>query len=166
MRIPIKRREPRSKIDAALRTATSLMPHDGDIGAFVKAISTSRDRPIHVLEVAVPTDSPSGGWFACVEADYVVVDAASTLSRRAAIVCHELAHILLGHQGEPLTNVQLGLLAPSLNPSVAARFLGRHGYDSEVEHEAELLGTKLAAAAERARFDSGDSQDRVSRRVR
>lgn len=166
MKNPIKGRKPRSKAAAALRAATDLMPNDGDIDALVEAISASRDRPIHVLEVAVPTESPSGGWFACTNADYVVVDATSTLSRRAAIVCHEIAHILLGHQGEPLTSSQLGLLAPSLNPSVAARFLGRHGYDSEVEHEAELLGTKLAAAAEQARFNNGDAMDRVSRRVR
>lgn len=166
MRIPIKRRKPRSDTDCAFRTATDLMPHDGDIDTFVKAISASRGRPIHVFEVPAPSESPSGGWFACGDADYVVVDATSTLSRRAAIVYHELAHILLGHQGEPLTSAQLSLLAPSMNPSVAARFLGRHGYTSQVEHEAELLGTKLAAAAERARFNAGDPHDRVSRRVR
>ncbi len=166
MENPIKRRKPRSRIDRALRLATELMPYDGDIDALIHVLSDSRGKPIRVLQIPTPVDSPSGGWFECEDVDYVVVDATSTRSRYVAIVCHELAHILLGHQGQPLNNTQMAQMAPTLSPDVAARFLGRHGYDSDIEHEAELLGTKLAAAAARARFDAGGAQDRVSRRVR
>lgn len=164
MRVRKRGRSARPDVEAALRRATDLLPPDGDIAKLTSAIGDSRDRPIRVIEIPVPTDSPSGAWIAASDADYVVVDAASTPSRRAAIVCHELAHILLGHQGEALAELQLDLLAPTLNPGVAARFMGRHGYDSAAEHDAELLGTKLVAAAEKARLNLG--HDRVSQRVR
>lgn len=149
----------------ALRLAKSLMPADGDVDAFAEAISVSRGRPIHVLDMPIPPTAPSGGWWACENDDYLVVDVASTQSRRAAIICHELAHILLGHKGDPLDADQLSILAPTMNPAVAARFLGRHGYTTQVEQQAESLGTQLASAAQQAHFDAINS-DRVSRRVR
>ncbi len=119
----IQRKKP-SNMKSALRFAKSLMPAGGDVNAFAEAVAVSRGRPIYVLDLPVQPTSPSGGWFARESDDYLVVDVASTQSRRAAIICHELAHILLGHKGDPLDSDQLSILAPTMDPLVAARFLG------------------------------------------
>lgn len=165
MRIPSRQRKQPSNMEVALRLAKSLMPSDGDVDTFIGAIAAFRGKPIRVLDMPIPPTSPSGGWFACENDDYLVVDVASTQSRRAAIICHELAHILLGHQGDVLGSDQLSILAPSMDPVVAARFLGRHGYATQIEQEAELLGTQLVSVAQQAHFNAINN-DRVSSRLR
>lgn len=165
MRIPRRRVKALSHLETVRVSALRLIPQSGSVPALITTVGTERGRPIKLIELPLPPDSPSGAWISSLDVDYIVIDATSTPTRRDAIICHELAHMLLGHQGEPVSSDQLTMLAPTINPQVAARVLGRHGYAAEAEHDAEVLATMLVTAADRAR-GGGPDQDRVSRRVR
>lgn len=111
----------------------------------------------------MPADAPSGLWIATGDRDYIVTPENASPARHNAIVCHELAHMLLGHEGS--LGMHAASIAPGIDPAVAARFLGRHAYDNELEHSAETLGTQLAAeVAALARY--GLERDLISTRLR
>lgn len=164
MRIPRRRVKALSHLETVRISALRLIPQDGSVTALIRVVGAKRGRPIELIALPLPSDSPSGAWISSPAVDYIVIDSTSTPTRRDAIICHELAHMLLGHQGEPFSADQLTMLAPTIKPQVAARVLGRHGYATEAEHDAEVLATVLVAAADRARC-GGPDQDRVSRRV-
>src|SRR5690625_7782883 len=72
------------------------MPTSGDVYDLLTEISASRGRPMHLL-VAPLGSSVSGLLVSTNHADYVVVAEGSSPERQCAIVCHEVAHSLLGH---------------------------------------------------------------------
>lgn len=161
----LRRRRNKSEAPAALdlSDALSLLPDDGDVAGLLRNVEAERGREIVLLKRPMPVDAPSGLWVSVPDRDYVVVPEAAPHSRLGAIVCHEIAHMLLGHRGE--ADLRAADLAPDIDKSVVARFLGRHGYEADQEREAESLGTLLAAeAARRARLTPG--ADILSARLR
>ena len=139
---------------------------NGELNSFVDAIAALRKRPIRLLGWPLAGDVPSGLWIARTDQDFIVYPEGAPAARKRAIVCHELAHMLLGHNmREDGQSAQLAamVVAPSIDPAVAARFLTRHGYEDTIEAEAETLGTELAASLAAA---EADPTERVARRLR
>jgi hypothetical protein len=141
------------------------MPADGDLVGLVAAVAEGRNREICVLRLPMPSPGPSGAWVALPDKDYVVIDQGAAPSRFVATLCHELAHMLLGHQG-PVQQASAAALAPQVDPRIAARILGRHGYSDAQEHEAETLATVLAAEHSRRSQGKEWSTDIVTARLR
>jgi hypothetical protein len=113
---------------------------------------------------------PSGLWISTPAADYIVCAAAATPTRRAAILCHELAHMVLGHEPEvgdaEAVQAVAQVLAPDVDPSVVSRFLSRHRYEASVEGDAEAVATALVTSAASRQRAAATATDRVSERLR
>ena len=123
------------------------MPADGDLPGLLANLAEHRGRDIHVLTRQFGGQPTSGLWLATERADYLVIDDPTTPSRRAAIICHEVAHILLGHEGQTgaeFTSIP-SMVAPDLSPELIARAMARHAYADEVEAEAEQTATLIGA---------------------
>ena len=161
----------RRDLTTALDSLVSLIPHPWSAEEFIQQVSRSRQRPIHLLTYPLSTGDPTGFWLNTAMADYIVVPDSATGARRDAIIGHEVAHIVLGHEPQPATQLDgLAALAPHSSPELVARFLPRHGYEARIEREAETLATRLIAYID---AHSGDSpgrsateHDRLSDRLR
>lgn len=164
----MKRRRGRA-VRATWRAVSTLIPDNGNVDDFVAAVSTQRGRRIAVLGCFMPDDGPSGYWAPTPDVDYILHADSITAEHRETVVCHEIAHMVLGHEArEGLMDTRA--LAPSISPEVAARFLTREGYPDEIEADAEMLATLIAAELV-ARADAGSraatqTQDHVSARLR
>ncbi len=150
-----------------------LLPKDGSLDGFIAAVGRQRGRPLHVLDFPLDPSGPSGFWMGTRNGDYLIRPATATPTRRAAITCHELAHMLLGHepdvgdsQGAEMVAEIAALLAPDVEASVAARFLTRHGYEETQEEDAEAVATAFVATAALRQRAAATAADRVSTRLR
>ncbi len=167
LRVKSRRRNPVDAFDALI----ALLPRPWSADQFVEQVSRSRTRPISLITLPIPERQASGYWLPWADRDVVVVPDSAVGARRDAIVCHELAHIVLEHEPLLANDVEdLGILAPNLSPELVARFLPRHGYEARIEREAETLATRLIAYID---VHSGDSpgrsdteHDRISDRLR
>lgn len=146
-----------------------MVPVTGLVDDLVRGYSRDRCRTIELLPFDLGTDSPSGLWIATEQADYIVFPVDASASERTAIICHEIAHMVLDHQPEAEVDrlSQLAaLVAPGVDPDVARRFLARHGYDDDVEAEAEQLATVLVTRLVRNAEVHAIRRDAVSDRLR
>lgn len=134
-------------ISSAVRLAKRLMPADGDLPGLLANLAVYRGREVHVLTREFGGQPTSGLWLATEHADYLVIDDPTTPSRRAAIICHEVAHILLGHHGQAggASAVLPSMAAPDLSPELIARAMARHSYADEAEADAEQTATLIGA---------------------
>lgn len=99
---------------------------------------------------------------------YISYPAAASRISRAAVVCHELAHMLLGHIPQPDTAATSSLpssLPTSIDPSIVARFLRRHHYADAQEDAAERLGTLFALELSKRETASHAADDLVYHRM-
>ena len=149
------------------------MPVDGDVEKFVGAVAVHRGRPIRLCECPLEADDPSGLWMPLPDKDLVLLAEGITYEHRTAVVCHEVAHMLLGHQTQGgATDVTLISVAleSSIDPSVAARFFTRHDYEDAEESEAEALATQIASELGRRAIANAESEalsrDHISSRLR
>lgn len=147
-RLPADRRTRR-----AYRQAIRLLPVDGNLRDFVAAVSTYRGRPIYTIAEPWEPGKPTGTWIARPDADYLAYDLTSSAGRQAAVICHEISHMLLGHHGQSMDNL-------------AAAVLHRDFFGGDIEAEAEALGTSLAAEALRRQTRARLDEDPISRRLR
>jgi hypothetical protein len=129
----------------AVRLAKRLMPADGDLMGLLANLAEHRGREIHMLTRQFTGRPTSGLWLAGERADYIVIDHPTTPSRRAAIICHEVAHILLGHEAQAGSPAAIASTAPDLSPALVARAMGRHSYAEEAEADAEQTATLIGA---------------------
>lgn len=158
-----------SSIRAGRRQALRLMPADGDLDAFVAAVADHRGRPIMIRAWPYAADEPSGYLYGLDEHDIVVMDAVASPSQRAGVLCHELAHLVLGHQGSAAdSRLVEALLGPDLNHSARLRtgLLLRHDFEAGIEADAEMLGTILVAETRRRARRADLDADPMGMRVR
>ena len=155
----------RTHLRKARRVAARLMPQSGDLSEFVQAVARHRGRRIVILAEDLGLDSPTGFWITTLDADYVIHPDDCTADQRAVIICHELAHMLLGHQA-PEGNLYVQDLAPSIDPAVAARFLNRHGFGDAMEVDAESMATDLTTELVRRADEYSLARDNISARLR
>lgn len=160
------RRRPARNADRAARRGASLLPADGDLAAFIEAVAKERGRQIVVLEYPLGGSAASGLWLTTAEVDYLVVSSGAALSRRTAILCHELAHMLLGHDADAEAPDALAAVAPDISPEVRGRFLARTAYEAHAECDAEEVGTYFATELLRRQRHPRWSGDRVGQRLR
>ena len=156
-------------VRATWRTVSSLIPANGNVDDFVAAVSEQRGRRIAVLSCSLPDDGPSGFWAPTPDVDYILHADSITAEYRETVICHEIAHMVLGHVArEGLMDTRA--IAPSVSPAVAARFLAREGYPDEIESDAEMLATliaaELVARAEAGSRAATQTQDHISARLR
>ena len=153
-----------------LHALLPLIPTPWSAEEFIRQVSRSRQRPIHLLPYPLTTSDPTGYWIPTAATDYIVVPDTATGARRDAIIGHELAHILLGHDPRSRTiRPDLPCSRPTRHRNLFARFLPRHGYAAGIEREAETLATRLIAYLETRSHDTGRSateHDRLSDRLR
>lgn len=133
-------------VSGAVRLAKRLMPADGSLAGLLANLSEYRGREIHVLTRQFGGQPTSGLWLPTERADYLVIDDPTTPSRRAAIICHEVAHILLGHEAQAGESSSIAsAAAPDLSPELVTRALARHSYANEAEADAEHTATLIGA---------------------
>lgn len=155
---------------AAARLGRRLIPDSGDVQDLVSSVSASRDRSMILLELPLRGCAPSGAWMPMPDADYLLYPEGASPTRREAVLCHELGHILLKH--DPALHASLSLetlrtLAPSLSASTARAMLFRMGYTTDEEAAAEFLGTLLVTALhERRQSRKWETSSRLSQRLR
>ncbi|MFD4669004.1 hypothetical protein ACFWNN_04665 [Lentzea sp. NPDC058450] len=119
------------------------VPVPFDVRSFADRISARRGRPIHLLPVAGLT-GVCGLWIATDAADMIFFEEETAPFHQEHIVLHELSHVLCDHYPASASLTELAeLLLPSLDPALVRRVLGRAGYSTEEEQEAELLATMI-----------------------
>lgn len=162
----IDRKTPR-RVRQTARLARRLMPSDGDLDVWLQNLGEHRKRPIRLI--IQPLGAGTGLSGMCVvrdDADYIVLDAAGSPSRRALVLAHEVAHLLLEHDGKAATSQVVAQVAPDLSPGLISRVLTRDGYDSFEEQDAEELATLLAVEHARRQRAHELKSNSVSARLR
>jgi hypothetical protein len=134
-----RRRAARDK-DAELRTRLEValdgitLPYAASMETVLAALSQLRQRPIHV-HVMPDTQYSCGLFVRSPRADHIFVAPTISAAQHEMIVRHELAHMLLGHEG----------IDPRLPAELITErtVLARTSYESAIEREAEIAGTWL-----------------------
>ena len=154
----------------AAHVGQRLLPDSGAVEDLVDALSRRRDRRMYLLEVPLQGGAPSGAWMPLDGADYLLYPESASPTRRDAVICHELAHILLAHDPAlhaSLSTAALSAIAPSVSPAAARAVLYRTGYTTSEEAAAEFVGTLLAAGLhERRQIRKWETSSRISERLR
>ncbi|ANP52045.1 hypothetical protein J2Z21_009273 [Streptomyces griseochromogenes] len=126
------------------------IPERADVNALCDRLEDLRDRPISLLEVAMPTGSgrPCGLWVATDEEDYILYQKYTTQAHQQHIVRHELGHMVCGHEAAPvMPDEVVRLLMPTLRPELVRSVLGRTQYSNEEEKAAELVASLMPVEA-------------------
>lgn len=132
------------------RLADVFVPTPFDLGVFCEHLSASRGRPILLVPMAMGAPSPSGMWICGERRDYIVYEQATTPLHQTHIALHEIGHLLCGHESASrFDDSHLARLFPTLDPAMVRRVLGRTGYATEEEVEAEMLACMILERAGR-----------------
>lgn len=146
------------------------MPTCGSLEEWLRALERRRQRSIRTLAVPLSGNAPSGAWIPMASSDYLIYPESASPTRKEAALCHEVAHILLGHQPAlhtSLTPALLEQIAPSLSLKAARAVLLRTGYTTHEEADAEIAGTLLATGlGERRMVNAWESTSHLSSRIR
>lgn len=133
----------------------------------VAGVVARRGRPIRLVPVPhrVLRGNHFGMWLARVSDDVIVFTDDTSDMHATHIVCHEIAHMELHHDREPvgdttLDPAQLRDLAPSVGSSEIVSAFGRSNYSSKQEYDAELLATHIMARVNRR---GGNGDERAAR---
>jgi hypothetical protein len=117
------------------------IPSPFDLTEFAARLERQRNRPIRLRPVSFAAGAPCGLWIGTADADYVFYEQGTTPFHRSFIALHELAHMLLGHRGLPAWQGLARRVAPDISPALVRLMLGRSGYSSPEEREAETLAS-------------------------
>lgn len=162
------RRRLRHRFTAVLRDLN--LPATFDVRELCAALGERRGRPIRLL--ALPGLSEVCGlWIATPTTDLIAYEKHTSAPHQDHIVLHEIGHLLCDHYPATLTPAeQAHVLLPNLDPAMVRRVLGRAGYSSAEEREAELFASMLGqqtgfahhgdSAADRLRSALEDGGDR------
>ena len=119
------------------------IPSPFDLTEFAARLERQRNRPIRLRPVSFAAGAPCGLWIGTTEVDYVFYEQGTTPFHRNFIALHELAHMLLGHRGLPAWQGLARRVAPDISPALVRLMLGRSGYSSPEEREAETLASSI-----------------------
>ncbi|WP_157882039.1 hypothetical protein [Streptomyces rubellomurinus] len=107
-------------------------------------IGRLQNRSILLVPLELPVGSPDGLWISADDLDYVVFEQRLAPVHQHQVILHEIGHLVCGHEAAPvMTPDSSRLLLPSLDPEMVRRVLGRQHEHSEVEVEAELVGSLI-----------------------
>ncbi|MEU7905251.1 hypothetical protein [Actinoplanes sp. NPDC049118] len=126
------------------------IPSPFDVHEFCRRLGDKRGRPILLLPMDLPPDSPCGLWMSTERQDYVFYQKATSGPHQLLIILHEIGHLLCDHRIGPVLSDELStLLAPDLDPALIKSMLGRSHYSQESEHEAETVATLILGEVSR-----------------
>lgn len=119
------------------------LPEPFDVHALCEQVAERRGRPIRLLPMRGLTGI-CGLWIATDHTDLIFHESETTRPHQEHIILHELAHLLCDHYPASLDPAErAALLLPDLDPAMVRRVLGRAGYSSTEEREAELLASLI-----------------------
>jgi hypothetical protein len=128
------------------------LPRPFDVRALCADVGRRRGRPVELVEMALPAEAPGGLWISTEHSDHIVFERATSPLHQEHIILHELSHILCGHTGgSRISGEHAARLFPRLDPGMVRRVLGRTGYGSAEEQEAEMLASMILRRAEEHR---------------
>ncbi|TCO49756.1 hypothetical protein [Actinocrispum wychmicini] len=132
------------------RLADVFIPNPFDLTVFCERLGARRGRPILLIPMSMGAPSPSGMWICGELRDYIVYEQATTPLHQTHIALHEIGHLLCGHESASrLDDSHLARLFPTLDPVMVRRVLGRTGYPTDEELEAEMLACLILERAAR-----------------
>ncbi|WP_131740469.1 hypothetical protein [Actinomadura roseirufa] len=106
-----------------------------------------------MIPVSAMPEGLCGMYVSTAETDYVYTTSRTTPFHRQHIALHEIGHLLADHQGGAGTGELAAALLPDLNPALVRAVLGRTGYTSEQEREAEYFATLVTQRSRPAQAD-------------
>lgn len=132
------------------------IPVPWDRNQFVDNVARMRGRPIRLIPTPAPAlaGSPCGLWLKRDADDVIVHDIGTSEYHMDQIVCHEIGHMVLGHD-QPDISGSLGAtnshmcatLLPDFDLAAVRTVLGRTDYASAQERDAETFASILLIAA-------------------
>ncbi|MEI7519479.1 MAG: DUF955 domain-containing protein [Mycobacteriaceae bacterium] len=139
-----------SRVAKAVNDTLDLAPHHGEVSlaGLVRAVGDSQGRPIVVNTAELPA-GVSGQWRQYADYDeFLIQDGLPTADRTLA---HELGHLVLGHDGIPVTEVARetaevasdDLISYMLNQRTGCMGPGGEDVEQEAEDFAALLLYRL-----------------------
>jgi hypothetical protein len=141
------------------------MPVPFDARTLCERVAAKRGRPIRLLPMPGLT-GVCGLWVATDTTDLIFYEEVTTPPHQEHIILHELSHVLCDHYPTSLpAAAETRLLLPSLDPEMVRRVLGRTGYSTTEEREAEMLASMIRQRARagatltdrlKAALDGGD----------
>lgn len=136
------------------RYATTLreigVPSPFDLDEFRRRLECHRRRPIFLIDTPSLPEAVSGLWLGTGDGDYVFYPQGVTPLYRAHVVLHEFSHMLLGHGAAAKDRRCIAeLLTPELSSRIVQLALGRSGYSTAEERDAELMASLLLERATR-----------------
>ncbi|GAA2656990.1 hypothetical protein GCM10010307_71180 [Streptomyces vastus] len=109
------------------------LPAHPTLDQLVTAYEAQTGRELLFIERELQPGEPSGLYERYLTQDRIYYPRHTSPAHQNLVKCHELAHLLLGHQPR----------ATTIAPDVVRRVLGRSHYDDPAEHEAETIGRVL-----------------------
>jgi hypothetical protein len=123
------------------------IPRPFDLHEFAARLGRQRGRPVRLRPFAFTAGMPCGMWIATAGADYIYYEQATTPFHATAIALHDIAHMLLGHAGSGAWQDLARRVAPDVPASLVSTILGRSGYATQDERDAETLASLMLARA-------------------
>lgn len=127
-----------------------MIPSPWDRDEFIAALARHRGRPLELRGVRSSQtselygdlrSSPCGVWCDCTDKDIILYDLGMTERHLIQVLCHEAAHMVLGHSSDVEPDQDwLRLLLSDVPPEALRSALGRNLVSTEQESEAELPG--------------------------
>ncbi len=132
------------------------LPKSWNRAEFIKNLAEMRGRPIHLVaaDTASLAGSPCGLLIVRDDEDIIVHEGGTSEYHIDQIVCHEIGHMLLGHDrlhlDQPVSGAShqvLRAMMPNIKPAAVRAVLGRLDFSGDQEHEAETFAHMLMYAA-------------------
>jgi len=144
------------------------LPSVVDRDSLVASVAWRRGRPIRLAPVPhrlIPSNH-YGMWLARVSDDVIVYTDDTSDVHATHIVCHEIAHMELGHDHDAIGDTTLDAdrlrgLEPVVGSSAVLGAFGRSNYSSEQEYDAELLATHIMSRVSRRTANVDERTGRI-----
>lgn len=137
----LRRRRLRKRCLARLRDLP--LPTPFDVHTLCERVAHQRGRPI-VLVPAPGLTGVCGLWIATDTTDLICYESDTTRPHQDHIILHELSHVLCDHYPVSLSGeLDTHALFPDLDPAMVRAVLGRAGYTTDEEREAETLASLI-----------------------
>jgi hypothetical protein len=133
------------RCQAAIRSLS--IPRPPDMNTIRVTVENRRGRPL-MLTAAAMAPACNGMWIATESIDYILYEQDTTPDNQLQIISHEIGHMVLDHQGIPLTSSEMGrLFFPDLDSAMVAATLAQSVssavYSPTEELEAETFALLL-----------------------
>lgn len=148
-----------SNADMLALVRTLPVPVPWDRNRFIDGVARLRGRPIRVVPTVDKLAlSPCGLWMKRDHDDIIIHEAGTSEYHVDQIVCHEIGHMVLEHDGGPRQAASAGDEAKMVYATALAGFdpstgaiLGRSRFDDERERDAEMFASIVMLTAAEAR---------------